>query len=104
MPHPRVPSGMGAFQNRRFRFQVADKLWRECAGLVTPEQIVEIADSVEEELSGHRDGLALIHSTVARRGFTGKQVHQISVLVSMLLIDRVNIELASLKAERRDCR
>jgi hypothetical protein len=49
---------MPAFQNRRFRFQVADKLWRECAGLVTPEQIVEIADSVEEELSGHRDGLA----------------------------------------------
>jgi hypothetical protein len=91
---------MGAFQNRRFRFQVADKLWRECAGLITPEQIVEIADSVEHELSGHGDGLALIHAIIGRHGYTGKQVHKIAVLVSMILIDRVNAELARLRAQR----
>jgi hypothetical protein len=100
MPYPRVGGWMGAFQNRRFRFQVADKLWRECAGFITPEQIVEIADNVEDELLGHQDGLALIHDIVARRGHTGARMHQVTVLVSMILIDRVNAELAGLRAQR----
>jgi hypothetical protein len=64
------------------------------------EQIVEIADSVEHELSGHGDGLALIHAIIGRHGYTGKQVHKIAVLVSMILIDRVNAELARLRAQR----
>jgi hypothetical protein len=41
---------------------------------------------------------------IARRSYTGIDVHRIAVLIAMVLIDRVNAELASLKAERRDCR
>ena len=91
---------MGAFQNRKFRFHVTEVLWRECAGFITPEQIVEIANSVEEELKGHRDGLALIHDIIARRGHTGARMHQVTVLVSMILIDRVNAELAAFRTAR----
>jgi hypothetical protein len=91
---------IGAFQDRRFRFQIANELWRECAGFIAPSEVVEIANEVDGELSGHGDGLALINATVARHGHSGARMHKISVLVSMVLIDRVNAELARVRTQR----
>jgi hypothetical protein len=67
---------MGAFQDRRFRLHVANELWRLCAGIISPEEVTEIANTVDAELNGHADGLALIHTVIARRGYTGKDVHR----------------------------
>jgi hypothetical protein len=88
----------------KVRLHVANELWRLCAGIISPGEVTEIANSVENELGRHADRLALIHTIIARRGYTGSDVHRIAVLVSMVLIDRVNPELGSLKAERHDCR
>jgi hypothetical protein len=91
---------MGAFQDRRFRFQVASELWRACSGIISPEQVTEIADRVDEELNGHGDGLELIRAKIRSRGYHGADVHRIAVLVSMVLIDRGNAELARIRAQR----
>jgi hypothetical protein len=95
---------VGAFQDRRFRLQVASQLWSACSGIIGPKQVTEIADSVDEEIGGHQggDGLELIRAKIRSRGYQGADVHRIAVLVSMVLIDRVNAEIASIRAKHRD--